>query len=304
MLDSDDDYAILRYLNPTQFMEEQLNEFEKFLREENKSKNTISGYLLNLQKYFEWFSNSFGKFPEKLFRENVLDYKSYLLNIELLNARTVNHHLSTLKKFNEFLVTKKMQEDLVIQKRDMQKIQQSYASPTIATELEVKSFIQKVLENEPKRDYALVTLLAYTGLRISEALDIKMDDFNLQSGECIVRSGKGGKQRIVPLNEKVINAVSEYLKVRAKNKHAETGKYLFISRVGKRLDRSVVNDMFKRHSDKITPHQLRHFFCTNALEKGLGIHEVANIAGHSNIHTTMIYTNPDREKLKGKMELL
>jgi integrase/recombinase XerD len=280
-------------------------QFENYLIAENKSLNTIKGYSFDLASYFSWFQKSFGKLPEKLFRENVLDYKSYLLNIERLNGRTVNHHLSTLKKFNEFLIFSKKQEDQVVQKRDMQKIQQDYASPTISSELEVKAFIQKVLENEPKRDYALVTLLAYTGLRISEALDIKRSDFNLQSGECIIRSGKGGKQRIVPLNAKVINALSEYLqKERSKNKNSEIEEFLFLSRVGKRLDRSVVNEMFKRHSEKITPHQLRHFFCTNALEKGLGIHEVANIAGHSNIHTTMIYTNPDREKLKGKMELL
>ncbi|MDA2520329.1 site-specific integrase, partial [Bacillus cereus] len=54
----------------------------------------------------------------------------------------------------------------------------------------------------------------------------------------------------------------------------------------------------------ITPHQLRHFFCTNAIEKGFSIHEVANQAGHSNIHTTLLYTNPNQLQLKNKMELL
>ncbi|NMB95039.1 MAG: site-specific integrase, partial [Clostridiaceae bacterium] len=56
--------------------------------------------------------------------------------------------------------------------------------------------------------------------------------------------------------------------------------------------------------NKITPHQLRHFFCTNALENGFAVHEVANLAGHSSIQTTLIYTNPSREKMKGKLELL
>lgn len=62
--------------------------------------------------------------------------------------------------------------------------------------------------------------------------------------------------------------------------------------------------MFKKYSDKITPHTLRHFYCSNALESGYSVHEVANQAGHSNIHTTLLYTNPTKEKMKDKAELL
>ncbi|MEC5393653.1 site-specific integrase, partial [Klebsiella pneumoniae] len=65
-----------------------------------------------------------------------------------------------------------------------------------------------------------------------------------------------------------------------------------------------VNRIFKSYSNVITPYQLRHFFCTNAIEKGFSIHEVANQAGHSNIHTTLLYTNPNQLQLKNKMELL
>ena len=269
---------------------------------ENRSPNTIKGYLINLRAYLTWFYNSFGKYPDKLYRENVLDYKSFLINNQKLNAKTVNHKLSSLSKFNDYLREKGVQKDQVLLQKDLMKVQQNYASPTKVTENEVKAFIQVILEKASKRDYALVTMLACTGLRISEALSIKIGDINIHSRECIVRSGKGAKQRIVPLNEKVIHALNEYLKNRVEKRI--TSEYLFPSNRGTMLDRSVINETFKKHSDKITPHQLRHFFCTNALEKGLGIHEVANIAGHTNIHTTMIYTNPDRNKLKQKMDLL
>jgi len=70
------------------------------------------------------------------------------------------------------------------------------------------------------------------------------------------------------------------------------------------LSENAFSRIFKQFSAKITPHQLRHFYCTNAIEKGLSIHEVANQAGHSNINTTLLYTNPDKAKLKSKMELL
>ncbi|MED3825546.1 TnP I resolvase, partial [Priestia flexa] len=85
---------------------------------------------------------------------------------------------------------------------------------------------------------------------------------------------------------------------------AHESPYLFISKKREKLDRTVVNRIFKSYSNVITPHQLRHFFCTNAIEKGFSIHEVANQAGHSNIHTTLLYTNPNQLQLKNKMELL
>ena len=106
------------------------------------------------------------------------------------------------------------------------------------------------------------------------------------------------------LNSKVIISLKEYLKVRDKLSTAKQSDYLFVSKKNGKLDRTTVNQMFKQYSDKITPHQLRHFFCTNALEKGMLAHEVANQAGHSNIHTTLLYTNPDKKKLIDKMEKL
>nr|WP_280528564.1 tyrosine-type recombinase/integrase [Tissierella praeacuta] len=181
----------------------------------------------------------------------------------------------------------------------MIKIQTSYANPAEINKLDVENFRQKILEAGDKRLYAIVTLLSYAGLRISEALNLKLEDLSLGAKELIIRKGKGEKQRIVYLNSKIINSIREYLKVR--NSESE---YLFSSRESDRVDRSVINKQFKKYSNKITPHQLRHFFCTNALESGFAVHEVANLAGHSSIQTTLIYTNPSREKMKSRIEML
>ena len=160
-------------------------------------------------------------------------------------------------------------------------------------------FRQRILKDGDRRLYAIATLLGYTGLRISEALNVKLDDINLETKELIVRKGKGEKQRIVYLNTKIINAMREYLKER----NVES-VYLFLSRESDKVDRSVINKSFKKYSKDITPHKLRHFYCTHALESGFSIHEVANLAGHSSIQTTMIYTNPSRKKMKDKAEPL
>lgn len=274
-----------------------IEEFKKYLEDEAKSLGTIEMYLENVSSYIKWYSDSYGSEFEKLYRPNILEYKSYLKNIRVLNAKTINTKLSALIKFNEFL----QPENIVIIKKDFIKVQSKVANPAIVSKIEVESFRQKVLEGDGSRNFAIVTLLAYAGLRISEALNLKINDINLISMEVIVRSGKGDKQRIVYINDKIRDAVRGYMKDRKDRKDLS---YLFLSRNGDRLDRTTINKVFNKYSDKITPHTLRHFFCSHALESGYSVHEVANQAGHSNINTTLLYTNPSIEKMKQKANQL
>lgn len=278
-----------------------LDAFKEYLKNSNKSKNTIKGYLLDVKNYNKWFQNSFDKEFEKLYRENILDYKQFLLVIKGLNAKTINHKLSSLNKYNEFLVSENIQKDFILSDNDFFKIQTNYVTFTNVAEKEVLQFLQNILESGNKRNYALVVLLAYSGLRISEALNLKMLDFDLVTGQCIVKNSKNKKQRIIYFNEKILNALKSYIKVRDVNK----SDYLFYSNKNHQLSRITVNQIFNKYSTKITPHKLRHFFCTIALEKGgFSIHEVAAMAGHSDIRTTLIYTNPSENEIKKKINLL
>lgn len=285
-------------------MEEFMNKFKNYMVYLGKSQNTIKSYMLHISEYMKWFEDTYGTNFKKLYRENILEYKSYLMNIKKykgkrLNGKTINAKLSSLGLFNKFLVDEKIQENVVIKDDDMIKIQTSYANPTDISKTDVENFRQKILEAGDKRLYCIATLISYSGLRISETLNVKVEDISLGAKELIVRKGKGEKQRIVYLNTKIVNAIKEYLKIRDKE-----SEYLFISRESDKVDRSVINKYFKKYSNKITPHKLRHFFCTNALESGFAVHEVANLAGHSSIQTTLIYTNPSRETMKNKAELL
>ncbi|TCO70416.1 tyrosine-type recombinase/integrase [Marinisporobacter balticus] len=276
-----------------------LNSFEEYLRKDGRSENTIKSYLRHMNLYLNWFMESFEVRFQQLYRENVLDYKSYLKNIKTDSARTINAKLAALIKFNEFLVDANIQDNIVVLKKDHIKIQSTGASPTDISKKDVENFRQTILEKGYKRDYAIVTLLTYSGLRISEALNLKIEDVNLTAREMIIRSGKGDKERLVYIGEKIVNALKSYLSERV-----EHGNYLFNSRQSERLNRSRINQVFNKFSNKITPHKLRHFWCTHALESGYSVHEVANQAGHSNIHTTLLYTNPSKEKMKEKANLL
>ncbi|NBI06108.1 transposase [Senegalia massiliensis] len=281
-----------------------LRSFDEFMEQEGKSKNTIKSYKLQVKEYLDWFQKSYGCNFIKLHRENVLEYKSYLSNIKKykgnkLKGKTINAKISALLSFNKFLIKEKRQSNLVIKKNDMLKIQTSYVNPAEISKIDVENFRQKILEADNKRLYAIVTLIAYSGLRITEALNIKLDDINLITQELIVTKAKGNKSRVLFLNSKVVNSIKAYMKTRDSNSN-----YLFASRQSPRVDRSVINKQFKKYSKVITPHKLRHFFCSNALDSGFAIHEVANLAGHKSIQTTLIYTNPSKENMKSKLESL
>lgn len=276
-----------------------LEQYREFLTRQDKAKNTISSYIGAVRRYMLWYSDSCGLSFEKLYRANVLDYISFLRTVRKLSGRTVNADISALATFNQFLIESEVQKDVVVGKRDFIKIQQEYANPSSVSKQQVEEFRQRVLAGEGKRDYAIVTLLAYGGLRVSEAVNLELRDVNLPAREVTVRSGKGDKERIVYIGDRIVNALREYQRERSSD-----SPYIFVSRAGGALHRSRVNKIFNKYSDTITPHTLRHFFCSQTIEAGYSIAELANQAGHSNVHTTLIYTNPTREEMKAKANLL
>lgn len=275
-----------------------INDFKTNLILQGKSRNTVSSYVQHINGYYQWYTGTFGSECLRLYRENILDYISYLRNIKKDTGKTINCKISALIKFNEYLIEQGIQQEQVISKKDNIKIQQNYANPSNVTKQEVDAFRQQLLASGYQDVYCIATLLAYAGLRISEALYIQLTDFNLTVGELKVR-GKGDKDRIVYLNDKIINSMREFLRVRDSE-----SPYLFANKSNGIIHRSTINKVFNKHSNKITPHVLRHYFCTIALEGGLSVHEVAYIAGHSNIHTTLLYLNPSRESMRNKISQL
>ena len=292
----------------TQKATENINHFENYLIENAYSPNTIKGYLCDLRLYATWTEN---KHPDIdiLDRQNIIAYKSYLKDIQGADSKTINHKLSSLKKYNEYLIDINIMNTMVILKKDMCKIQTEFANPTDITTDEVKQFFEDIKNDNKKtalRDFAIVYLLAFTGIRISECLNLQYRDINFDEQEMIIH-GKGNKQRIVYLNDSVCSVLKDYLNNNRSAKHYGDNiksQYIFISNRSIKLTTSRVNQIFDIYNDKIHPHSLRHWFCTNALEKGMLLHEIANQAGHANIQVTMRYTNPTKQALKNKMNNL
>lgn len=275
-----------------------LNEFLSYLQARGKSHGTITAYYRDVSLYLKWCQETFGGKPTLLYRANVLEYISYMRNIRGYTPKTVNHHLSSLRSCNDWLIEIGRQTESVVHKNDFMKIQLQYASPSTVTKKDVEAFRQRLLESGSKRDYAIVTLFAYSGIRRSECTALKVEHVDLRAREIRV-IGKGDKQRLVYINDKIVHALREYLKERNSN-----SPFFFVSRQSEKLTASRINQIFNQYSDVITPKSLRHFFCSNALENGYSIHEVANQAGHSNVQTTLIYANPTAQAMKDKANKL
>lgn len=291
-------------------MEKMINEFKRKMYLDGKSERTIESYVNSVKEFFKWFDDSFGNVEyKKLYRENILEYKSYLKNVKRsaksgnpLSPKTINAKLSALICFNELIEP----DNIVVSKRDLIKIQEEIVSPTTITKKEVEEFRQIVLQSEgcaSRRNFAIVTILAYAGLRITECLNLRKTDICLESSELKVTNGKGEKSRIVIINSKIISAVREY----QKTDHVES-EWLFHNSRGERLNQTTINRVFKLCCPKgynITPHTLRHFYAINAVSSGIfTIPEIANQMGHSSIKTTMRYMNPNLEEIRKKVEQL
>ena len=276
-----------------------MKEFYEYLRSIGKSENTAKNYCDKVRIYNQWCMDSFGTIPLTLFRANVLDYISYMRNIKSYHPKSVNNHLSSLRAYNEFLISSGCQTEMAILKNDFMKVQVQYANPCMVEQKDVEAFRQRLLEGGSKRDFAIVTLYTYTGIRRSECVNLKLEHVDLVAKEIYI-VGKGDKYRTVYLNDKTVHAIREYLKVR----NSES-PYLFVSRQSDRMAASRINQIFNQYSDIITPKMLRHYFCSHALDTGeYRIHEVANQAGHSNVQTTLIYSNPSARQMKEKAHKL
>jgi integrase/recombinase XerD len=303
-------------------MEKYLTSFKSYLKNDGRSLNTVLSYQIAVQKFFDWYCSRFGKFPAILIKENIMEYvdelKGSTKNGKRLSSKTINARLNGLKAFNEYLIDEEKMREIVIPKKAFEKTQANIVSPAKFHKRDMDKFVQTILEEsylsnnkDSYRNYCLVQLLINTGLRISEATNLKIEDIDLENKELFVRNGKGNKSRIVYMNEKLLRVIETYLMhCRLRYHHANDSNYLFLSNRNIKLSRITVNKLFQKYSRKsglkemMSPHDCRHYFCSNSLSSnggGLSLHEVSSLAGHSSINTTSIYLHTDKEEILNKM---
>jgi len=303
-----------------------LTEYKNYLQRLSsiRSNGTIDTYLGNVQHFITWFEESYGIEFTRLNSANIKEYISYLKNEKKRANTTINNKLSAILIFNYFLIHTGVQKEVVITKEDYYPLHNQKINPTKTQKYEITMFRQKCLDSTSinrKRNYAMMTLMATTGIRAEELVSIETKDIDLSKSELKISSSKTNNPRIVYLPHITLEAINDYLIVKNnpdgtyKRSLAVDDPHLFVSRqLSKKnghygLCRQTLNRITKsyRGETQITPHELRHHWVTWAVKPaaegggGLTLEEAAALAGHNSIRTTSIYTNPIASKMKAKV---
>jgi len=221
-----------------------------------------------------------------------------------LGARSRARHLVTIRGFYRFLVQEKILKHDPTRLIDLPK--SGLKLPDVLSIEEVRLLLSIPDRNIPigSRDAAMIELLYAAGLRVSELVNLKLQDVNMEAGFVRV-FGKGSKERVVPIGLFAKGKIDDYLKTaRPLMLKNIASRYLFVARAGKPMTRQGFWKLIKRYALKagfnktITPHTLRHSFASHLLEGGADLRAVQIMLGHVDISTTQIYTHVAREHLK------
>ena len=248
-----------------------LNDFEKHLRRENLSENTISAYLLTVRMY--------NQLSGEITKQNLLAFKGYLM--ETYKPKTVNLRIQAINKYLEFLKKDKLRLSAV-------KIQQKNFLENVISDADYK-FLKNSLKKDGNMEwYFVVRYLAATGARVSELIQIKVEHvfkgyFDLYS--------KGGKLRRLYIPKTLKTETEAWLKDKG-----ITSGYFFLNRFGERITVRGISQQLKNYANKyglnskvVYPHSFRHRFAKNFLDKYNDISLLADLMGHESIETTRIY---------------
>jgi integrase/recombinase XerD len=223
---------------------------------------------------------------------------------QTLSARSCARNLSSLKMFFRFLVSDGKIKNSPVRLLEAAKLSQRL--PGILSRQEVESLLSQPNGSNPlgQRDKALMEILYATGLRVSELVNLKLSNVNLEAGY-VRMMGKGSKERIVPMGSKALEVLKAYLSEgRPRLLKGRSSSYLFLNLRGNPLTRQGFWKVIKKYGrsagikKEITPHKLRHSFATHLLEGGADLRSVQIMLGHVDISTTQIYTHITRERLK------
>lgn len=267
------------------------------LENEGKSPHTLRSYRQRVKLFQKWFedTNDYPFTPENVTPTDLREYKSYLQNIKNNKAQTVNVTLNAIVSWLDY-------HDKVI--KTPPRVKTTKTAPQSLNKKDKHALLRAVERSGEPRDIAIVTLLLNTGLRVSEASDLNIEDLVIGERSGLVRVlGKGDKERIVPLNNDARKALKEYIGERASGP-------LFLSERGrgtKRLTAGGIYQLIDKYAYQaklphLHPHILRHTFAKELIDAGVDISQVAELLGHSSLDTTRIYTQPTIRDLSNAVE--
>ena len=278
--------------------DQNLRSFFNFLIiEKGLSKHTVNAYKTDIKGFIKWINKNNKESLFNIKESCVNQYISYLFSLKLKSS-SVNRKISSLKSFYLFLLKKKLIRYSPFSEVISPK-QEKYL-PASMSESEVEKLLNSpdASKDIEQRDKAMIEMLYATGMRISELVNLKMTDIDMNRSVIKVM-GKGSKERLIPFGESASEALFNYLMIRKDS----SSKEVFISNRGRKITRVAFWQRIKvyllRENLKISisPHTLRHAFATHLLNRGADLRSVQLLLGHSDLSTTQIYTHIAKQRL-------
>ncbi|MDE5977103.1 MAG: site-specific tyrosine recombinase XerD [Turicibacter sp.] len=281
----------------------ELNDFLTYLIiDRGLSLNTKENYERDLKRYLTFMSEQSIETLQDINREQI---KLYLIELyqQGLNTKSVARHLSAIRAFHQYLIIEKVCQANPCELIESPKLTRDL--PEILSINEVDALLSSFTQDTPAnlRNCAMVELLYASGLRVTELLNLKLEDVHL-SMQFIKCQGKGNKERLIPMGEVAADVLNRYLtEARPKLLKKQTD-ILFLNRFGEVMTRQGFWKILKKQAQLagitkgLSPHKLRHSFATHLIENGVDLRLVQEMLGHSDIATTQIYTHISKDHLR------
>lgn len=277
--------------------------YREYLTEEkHSSANTLSSYIRDLTQFQSWLLSTGVTDMRKVKKDTINEYLLHMTHSGKSPA-TVTRSTASIKSFYAYMAQCGAVKTNPAKSVVAMKVERKY--PEILTNREVELFLEQPKCEDEKgfRDHAMLELLYATGIRVSELIDLDVEDVNLPVG--FIHCTGHSKERIIPLYPTAVKALREYMtSIRPRIVADETQRALFVNMNGARMTRQGFWKIIKHYQAKaeiskdVTPHTLRHSFAVHLLENGADLRSIQEMLGHADISSTQIYTHVIQKQLK------
>ncbi len=285
-----------------------LKEYEYYLKiTKGLSHNSIKSYITDLKEYIEFLNKNYLlRDPDKITKQHI---RNFIARLKRKNntASSISRKMSAIRSFHKYMLIEKIIYTNVTIGISLPKKEKRL--PLVLSVNEIDALMIAADGDDPLelRNRAMLELLYGSGLRITELIELRLADLHLNMGFINV-TGKGNKERIVPIGDEGQYALKRYLdKGRSVLKKVQ-GDIIFVNNRGNKISRVGFYKTLKRLAIKagitkdISPHTLRHSFASHLLENGVDLRMVQELLGHEDISTTQIYTHINKKQLKSVYE--
>ena len=276
-----------------------IDEFIEYLKVIKKhSENTVINYRIDIIEFNDFMNNNL----LNINKDDVYSYLKHLYDINISKS-SMGRKLSALRSFYNYLLKKQIVDINYFENIKNPKKENSLPKFVKEEDIDKMFLIPDARTWIGKRNLLIIRVLYATGLRVSELVNIKLDDININERTIIVL-GKGNKERIVVFGYNTKDALIDYIDNGRYKIDTKNSEYLFLNKDGNKLSsryvRKIIDDIIFKASITmhVSPHMLRHTFATSMLNNGADLVSVKDLLGHESLNTTSIYTHVSDEKIK------